>query len=52
MVIYHIPLSEIIYIIFDKLKSATRGYASLDYEMTDYQTSKLVKLDILLNGDQ
>lgn len=51
MVIYHIPLSEIIYDYFDKLKSATRGYASLDYEMTDYQTSKLVKLDILLNGD-
>ena len=50
MVIYHIPLSEIIYDYFDKLKSATRGYASLDYEMTDYQTSKLVKLDILLNG--
>ena len=51
MVVYHIPLSEIIYDYFDKLKSATRGYASLDYELTDYQPSKLVKLDILLNGE-
>ncbi|MDF2564358.1 MAG: lepA 2 [Massilibacillus sp.] len=51
MVTYHIPLSEIIYDYFDRLKSSTRGYASLDYEITDYQTSKLVKLDILLNGD-
>lgn len=48
---YHIPLSEIIYDYFDRLKSSTRGYASLDYELSDYQTSKLVKLDILLNGD-
>lgn len=48
---YHIPLSEIIYDYFDRLKSSTRGYASLDYELTDYQTSNLVKLDILLNGD-
>lgn len=51
MIVYHIPLSEIIYDYFDKLKSATRGYASLDYELTDYQPSKLVKLDILLNGE-
>jgi len=51
MVTYHVPLSEIIYDYFDRLKSSTRGYASLDYEITDYQTSKLVKLDILLNGD-
>lgn len=51
MIIYHIPLSEIIYDYFDRLKSATRGYASLDYELADYQESKLVKLDILLNGD-
>ena len=51
MVIYHIPLNEILYDYFDRLKSATRGYASLDYELIDYQTSNLVKLDILLNGD-
>ena len=51
MIIYHIPLSEIIYDYFDRLKSATRGYASLDYELADYRQSRLVKLDILLNGD-
>ena len=51
MIVYHIPLSEIIYDYFDRLKSATRGYASLDYELADYQASKLVKLDILLNGE-
>ena len=50
-VIYHIPLNEILYDYFDRLKSTTRGYASLDYELIDYQTSNLVKLDILLNGD-
>lgn len=48
---YHLPLSEIIYDYFDRLKSSTRGYASLDYELHGYQTSNLVKLDILLNGD-
>ena len=51
MIVYHIPLSEIIYDYFDRLKSTTRGYASLDYELADYRQSRLVKLDILLNGD-
>lgn len=51
MLTYHLPLSEIIYDYFDRLKSSTRGYASLDYELSDYQASELVKLDILLNGD-
>lgn len=51
MITYHIPLSEIIYDYFDRLKSSTRGYASLDYELADYRTSDLVKLDILLNGE-
>ncbi len=51
MITYHLPLSEIIYDYFDRLKSSTRGYASLDYELIGYNTSSLVKLDILLNGD-
>jgi len=51
LITYHIPLNEIIFDYFDRLKSATRGYASLDYELADYQESKLVKVDILLNGD-
>ena len=46
---YKIPLSEVIYNFFDSLKSRTKGYASLDYEVTDYQVSDLVKLDILIN---
>lgn len=48
---YKMPLSEIIYNYFDELKSRTKGYASLDYEITGYQTSDLVKMDILLNGE-
>lgn len=51
MIHYALPLSEIIFDYFDRLKSATRGYASLDYELAGYRASDLVKVDILLNGD-
>lgn len=51
MIHYALPLSEIIYDYFDRLKSATRGYASLDYELCGYRYSDLVKVDILLNGE-
>lgn len=49
-IVYQMPLAEIIYSFFDKLKSISKGYASLDYELIGYQESKLVKVDILLNG--
>lgn len=51
-IIYEIPLSEIIFDFFDQLKSSTKGYASFDYELIGYKTSKLVKMDILLNGEK
>ncbi|CAM4479285.1 MAG: translation elongation factor 4 [Paenibacillus macerans] len=49
---YQIPLSEIVYDFFDQLKSGTKGYASFDYELSGYRQSNLVKMDILLNGEQ
>ena len=51
MIHYALPLSDIIYDYFDRLKSVTRGYASLDYELAGYRASSLVKVDILLNGE-
>ena len=49
---YEMPLNEIIYDFFDTLKARTKGYASLDYELSEYKQSDLVKVDMLLNGDQ
>ena len=50
-IVYEIPLAEIVYDFFDKLKSCSKGYASFDYELCGYKTSKLVKMDIMLNGE-
>ena len=50
-IVYYIPLSEVIVDFYDKIKSITRGYGSLDYEFLDYRPTKIVKLDILINGD-
>lgn len=49
---YELPLSEVIYDFFDRLKSTTKGYASFDYELSEYKRSNLVKMDILLNGEK
>ncbi|UQD52809.1 elongation factor 4 [Bacillus methanolicus] len=51
-IVYEIPLAEIVYDFFDQLKSSTKGYASFDYELIGYKPSKLVKMDILLNGER
>ncbi|NLA32347.1 MAG: elongation factor 4 [Mollicutes bacterium] len=49
---YYLPLNEIVYDFFNKLKSSTKGYASFDYDLADYQESKLIKMDILINGEK
>jgi GTP-binding protein LepA len=51
MVVYHLPLNEVVYDFYDRLKSVSRGYASFDYHLDDYRESDLVKLTILVNGD-
>ncbi len=52
MITYSLPLAEVLFDFFDKLKSSTRGYASMDYELEGYRQNKLVKLDMLINGDR
>ena len=52
MVVYRLPLNEVVYDFYDRLKSISRGYASFDYQLDGYGESDLVKLDILINGDR
>jgi len=52
MIVYDLPLAEVIYDMHDKLKSATRGYGTMDYEVIGYETADLVRLDILVNGNR
>ena len=52
MVVYRLPLAEVVYDFYDRLKSITRGYGRFDYELDGYGESDLVKLDILVNGDR
>src|SRR5207302_10796761 len=51
VVMYELPLAEVVFDFFDRLKTATRGYASFDYEIADYREDKLVRVDALVNGD-